>query len=153
MPSPQLLFVLTDGGRARFVERTRENGHYVTLEELDASARLQQLRRELRASPPVRTISSTSPRRSAVGPDGFLRAAKEAFVAEVAARAQEICRSRAFAGVVVAAPSRLIGRFKAELDARTPIAGTIRKDLAKTPDSELGAWLNQLYLNPPPASA
>src|SRR5512138_134855 len=101
MPRPRYLFIITDGGRARLVERSPETGHYVTLEEIDGADRLQALRRELRASPPARTMSSTSPRRSAVGPEDLLRPAKEAFVAEVGERAANVCRDRSMSGVVV----------------------------------------------------
>ena len=51
----KLLYVLTDGGRARLVERSPSSGDFVTIEEIDNQAALRQLRRELRASPPVRT--------------------------------------------------------------------------------------------------
>lgn len=144
----KLLFVLMDGGRARFVERSSANGHYLTIEELDAKPRLESLRRALRASPPGRSMSSASPRRTAVGREDHLRTAKEAFVGEVAERAAEICRLREMAGVVVAAPSRLIGEIQQRLEGRARIAGKIRKDLTKAANSELGVWLDHLFLEP-----
>lgn len=33
--SRKLLFVLADGGRVRFVERSQSNGHFATFEEID----------------------------------------------------------------------------------------------------------------------
>ena len=96
--APKLLFLLTDGGRARLLERSPENGHFVTLEELDGAAALRTLRRELRGSPPGRAMASTSPQRSAVGPEDYLRPAKEAFIGEVADRAADVCRRLQAAG-------------------------------------------------------
>lgn len=149
MPLPaRLLFLLTDGGRARFVERSPRTGHFVTIEEVDATAQLKALRDELRASPPGRSISSTSPRRANVGPEDYLRPAKEAFVGEVADRAAEMCAGGKFTGIVVAAPVRLIGTLKRRLEGRVAVAGAVRKDLTKEPNSALGAWLNDSFANP-----
>jgi protein required for attachment to host cells len=142
-----LLFVLTDGGRARLVERAADSGAYSTIEEIDGAGRLATLRQELRASPPARSFSSTSPRRAAVGPEDYMRPAKEAFVREVAERAVEVYRAREFKGVVVAAPSRLISDLKRHVEERAPVAASLRKDLTKAPDHELGAWLDDLPLN------
>jgi protein required for attachment to host cells len=139
-----LLFVLTDGGRARLVERSPTDGHYVTREEIDGSGRIDAVRAEMRAMVPGRTNSSNSPRRSAVGPEDYLRAAKEAFIAEVADRAIAVCREAGLAGVVIAAPPRLIGVLQAKLEDRVAVAGAIRKDLTRTPISQLGAWLNDI---------
>lgn len=146
--APKLLFLITDGGRARLVARSPENGHFLTLEEIDGAPALKTLRQELRASPPPRAISSTSPHRSAVGPEDYLRPAKEAFIAKVAERAADVCNSRQMAGIVVAAPARLMGPLKAQLDGRAAVVGAIRKDLTKTPNKALGTWLNDVSTNP-----
>lgn len=146
--APRLLFLLTDGGRARLVARSPENGHFVTLEEIDGTRALHALRQELKASPPARAISSTSPRRSAIGQEDYLRPAKEAFIGKVAQRAAELCHHQEMAGIVVAAPARLIGPLKAELEGRATVVGAVRKDLTKTPNSALGAWLNDAFTNP-----
>jgi protein required for attachment to host cells len=142
-----ILFVLTDGGRARLVERAAGNGAYSTIEEIDGTGRLKTLRKELRASPPARSFSSASPRRAAVGPEDYFRPAKEAFVREIAERAAEVCRRRQFEGVVVAAPSRLLGELKRGVEAHAPVAASLGKDLTKAPDHELGAWLDDLAFN------
>ena len=141
--SSHLLYLLTDGGRARLVRRSSESGNYVTVDEIDGGDRLRLLRKELRASPPARAFSKGSPRRSAVGEEDFYRPAKEAFMAEVADRAIDFARKEQMDGVFLAAPARLIGPLKARLDEQIPVTGTIRKDLTKAPDHELGAWLNE----------
>lgn len=141
--SDNLLYVLTDGGRARLVERSPTDGHYVTVEEIDHTERLRTLRQDLRASPPVRTFSSHSPDVAGVGPEDFVRPAKEAFMAEVAERAAGRLRSDRLDGVVVAAPSRLIGAIRLRLEAQhARVAGSVRKDLTKAPDETLGSWLD-----------
>jgi protein required for attachment to host cells len=145
----KLLFVLADGGRARFVKRTPSTGHFVTLEEIDRTSALARLRAELRASPPSSTHASASPRRSAVGEEDFIRPAKEAFMAEVAQRALALVRERELDGVFLAAPPPLIGRLRACLDGQAPLAGAIRKDLTKTPDHDLGAWLGGIHTSLP----
>lgn len=143
--SRKLLFVLADGGRARFVERSPSDGHFVTFEEINHTQALSQLRTELRSSPPARTHESASPRRSAVGKEDYVRTAKQAFMAEVAQRALALIREREFDGVFLAAPPQLIGPLRAGLDASISPTGEIRKDLTKAPDHELGAWLNAAY--------
>ncbi len=141
----QLLFVLADGGRARFVERSPSKEHFVTVEELDRTHALSQLRSELRASPPARAHSSTTPARSSVGREDYIRQAKDAFMAEVAERAEALVRRHKCGGVFVAAPSQLIGALRARLADATRVTGAIRKDLTKVPDHELGSWLNEAH--------
>jgi protein required for attachment to host cells len=138
-----LLYLLTDGGHARLVRRAEATGHYVTVEEIDGAERLAKLREELRASLPARTFSKGSPRRrSAIGPEDYIRPAKEAFAAEVADHAVEVARREQLAGIFVAAPARLLGPLKVRLDQQVPVTGALRKDLTKAPDQELGAWLD-----------
>ena len=142
MPTPsRLLYLLTDGGRARLMRRSSETGHYVTLEEIDGGPRLRALHSELQSSPPARSFASMSPAHSAVGKEDYYRPAKEAFVAEVADRAIDVARRENLEAVVLAAPARLVGPLTARLERRIEIGG-IRKDLTKAPNYELGAWLN-----------
>lgn len=140
----KLLFVITDGGRARLVEQSAQSGDFATVAEMDNQGRLAQLRRELRASPPARTQNSLGERRHAVGREEFLRPAKEAFVAEVADRAVEHLRRHQLEGVVVAAPRRLLGAVREALAGRTVVAESLGKDLTKTPDHDLGDWLGPI---------
>lgn len=136
----KLLFVITDGGRARLVEQSAETGDFATVEEIDNQTELARLRHELRASPQARTINSQGDRRHGVGRDEYLRAAKEVFIAQVAERAASRVRQRNLAGVVLAAPRRLIGPLRGGLEGQVAIAEVLAKDLTKAPDHELNDW-------------
>ena len=142
MPRSPLLFILADGGRARLVRRAPEGRHYVTVEEVDHTDRLRALRRELRATPPVRVFSSHDARRSAAGPEDLLTPAKEAFMREVAERAVAHGGSEPGSVFLVASP-RLRTVLQRSLDGRVRIVGTLGKNLTKVPDHALGDWLDE----------
>lgn len=144
MPNPNILFLITDGARARLVERSGRTGDFVTFFEVDRRDRLDVLRSELRASAPGRSVQSGTPERHSVGREVAFRQAKEAFVEEMADRAADACRERGFQAVFAAAPARLIGPLRHRLAGRAEVAGTLEKDLTKTPDAALGKWLNHL---------
>jgi protein required for attachment to host cells len=141
MPRPKVLFLLADGARARFVERSPETGYFVTVQEIDGRQSLQALRSELRASQPARTMDQNLPGGHAMSQQDFLRSAKEAFAAEVAERAAALVRKRAYQGVFLAAPDRLVGVLRRGLAGKAHITGEINRDLTKAPDAELGRWL------------
>jgi protein required for attachment to host cells len=142
MRASRILYLLTDGARARLVERSPQTGDFATLSAVDRRDRLATLRAELRASAQGRSIQSGTPERHAVGREGAFRQAKEAFVEEMADRAAELCRERDFEAVFVAAPVRLIGHLRRRLATQATVIGALRKDLTKEPDAELGRWLN-----------
>ncbi|CAN7220630.1 host attachment protein [Phenylobacterium sp. LjRoot225] len=141
MPSPKVLFLLADGARARFVERSRETGHYVTIEEIDGQPRLRALRNELRQSPAARTVHQSYPGGHSLNRQDFLRSAKEAFAAEVAEKAAKLVEKGAYQGVFLAAPARLIAALRRGLAARATITGELNRDLTKTVDAQLSRWL------------
>lgn len=149
--TPRLLFVLSDGGRARLIERSPNSGHLRTVREIDSARMLERLRHELRASPPGRTFASVGARRSTVGADRYLREAKTKFVEFVAEEAVALCRSQDIDGVVIVAPPRLIADLGHPFEGKVRVVDTIRKDLTKTPDADLGAWLNHVFSPPSPA--
>lgn len=149
MRAPRILFLLTDGARARLVERSPRTGDFTTLSEVDRRNRLKGLRAQLRASAPGRSVQSGTPERHAIGREGAVRQAKEAFVEEMADHAAEVCRRRRFQAVFVAAPARLIGPVRRRLATQAPVVGALRKDLTQEPDAGLGQWL----AHPPAAAA
>ena len=138
----RLLFILADGAHARFVQRNRQ-GVFVTVRELDGSHRLKSLRWELRGGPaPGRAQESSSPARHGVGREDYTRQVKEAFVTQVAQEAREFATQKD--ALVVFAPAKLVSAFRERLGDKA--AAVVAKDLIKTPDAELGRWLEPMFL-------
>tara|TARA_R110000782_G_scaffold9706_2_gene31036 strand:+ start:73 stop:534 length:462 start_codon:yes stop_codon:yes gene_type:complete len=143
-----LLFVISDGGRARLVRRTPDGGGFVTVEEMDNGETLRALKAERAANPATRVFDSVGRGRHGAGKDDSDRLAKEAFVVEVADRAVSLLRKKDLAGVYVAAPPALMALLRERLAASVTVSGTIGKDLTKVPDHELGAWLDDARYAP-----
>ncbi len=141
MPRPKVLFLLADGARARFVERSPETGYFVTVQEIDSRQALRTLRKELRATRPTWTTQQGLPGGDAINPHDYFRSAKEAFVAEVAEKAAAMVKKQAYEGVFVAAPARLIAVLRKGLSGRATITGELTRDLTKAPDADLSKWL------------
>lgn len=144
MKKPNTLFLLADGARARLVARSPANGGFVTIEEIDGRQRLEGLRAQLKSSRPAMATGLKTSHVDAVGEADFTRQAKEAFVAEVADHAVELCRKRGFVGVFVAAPARLIGLLRERVAAGAAVAGSLERDLTKAPDAKLTQWLDHV---------
>lgn len=144
MPNRKLLYLIADGARARLVRRSPETGDFVTLSEIDGRDRLRVLRGELRRGSPGRSFQSGTPERHAVGREDYFRQAKEAFAAEIAEQAADVCRQDSYEGVVIAAPARLIGALKEQVAGRATVAGAVEKDLTKAPDARLPQWFDHV---------
>lgn len=136
----KILFVLTDGGRARFVTYGAEAGSFSTIEDFSQARELARLRARLRPHPAPTGFENSSQRHS-VGLEDHLRSAKDAFMAVVADRALEIAVREEQEELFLAAPSRLIGVLRDQIAGRTALAGVLGKDLTKAPDHTLAAWL------------
>ncbi len=117
----KLLFVLTDGGRAHFVEYHAATTSFVRLTQIDQHHQIE----EARAAHP--------------GEDAT-RAVKESFMAKVAAQTLVVANHGGFSEVVLAAPTRLIGELKRQLAGKIEILETIGKDLTKEPEHDLAKW-------------
>lgn len=140
---PTLLYLIADGGTARFVERVAETGAYVTRKTLDGRAHLAELHEEARAEGPGRSMESANSARHAVGREDVRERAKADFARHAAAAVKQEIAARPCDGIVLAAPSRLLSVFRAQFDDGCPVVRSIAKDLTKTPDHELGRWLDQ----------
>jgi protein required for attachment to host cells len=141
----KLLYVLSDGGRARLVGYDRAHQAYVTLTESDNSEPLQNAR----AASQGRALTQSRQRSGSPSVVGEIqsdaRLAKQAFMGRVADLAVDRQRADGFDAIVVAAPPRLINELRRQATSRgMAVAAAVAKDLTKTPDNELGAWFNHI---------
>jgi hypothetical protein len=141
MRTPRVLYLLADGAHARFVERSPETGYFVTVQEIDGRDQLRTQREEIQGDRPTWTTQQGLTGGDAISPQAYFRAAKEAFVADVADQAAEMMRRRAYQGVFLAAPDRLIAVLRKGLAGKAAITGELNRDLTKAPDAELDRWL------------
>ena len=142
----RLIYLLVDGAHARFVERSAETGDLVTVRRISGDERLDVLRAEQRDEAPGRSFESSGAGRHRVGREDSYRRAKEAFVAEVGEAITDLIAAGQVDGVVLAAPRRLLKSLRESLPRSANLVAEIGKDLTKTPDHELEAWLGPLAL-------
>jgi protein required for attachment to host cells len=144
MHAPKVLYIVADGGRARFIERN-EAGDFRTLRDLE-SEHIHDRSRALGRGPPARVQESATVTRHAIEPRQDPHAKAEgAFIATVAEQVNTNYGDR-YDLLVVAAPPRLAARFRKSLsDAMLKkLESCINKDLTKTPDKELSHHLPTL---------
>jgi protein required for attachment to host cells len=143
MKKPKLWYVITDGGRARFVERD-EAGAFRTLSSF-VSTELHKSAHELGLDRPARVRESASPSRHAVEPRRDLHeAAKEDFVRTVAAELAALLNQGQFDELVLVAPPGVLRELKDSLSKPTAkvVVKELQKDLTKVPDHELTGHLS-----------
>lgn len=143
-PKPKALFVLADGGRARFVERSPETRAFVTIQEIDGADRLAALKAELKHNPAMRSFQSGTPASHSTGDDDPYRQAKTEFAREVALAASSTAKARQSGGLVLVGPARILGPLRAAAERSAVVLESLAKDLTKTPDHELNRWLEPL---------
>lgn len=136
------LYIIADGGRARFVERT-EAGAFRTLKSVE-STDIHRKSRELRRAPPSRIHESASPARHALDSRMDERdRAEEIFIKMVAGMLEEEGFASHWKNIVLVLPSRLLKQFWKAMhqDAAARVRQTVSKDLTKVPDHDLEAHL------------
>lgn len=138
------LFVLADGGRARFVERDPETRVFRTVQEIDGAGPLAEVREERRRNPAVRSVQSATGASHTTGVEDPYRQAKAAFATEVAAAGVQALRSRGEHALILVAPARILAVLKDAIGDDAPVADTLDRDLTKAPDIELERWLAPL---------
>ncbi|MBS0297102.1 MAG: host attachment protein [Proteobacteria bacterium] len=142
----KLLFVLADGGRARFVMRSGA-GDYAVVKALDGTPALTAARAASRGATPGVVFESATAAPHGLRPKGVVQQAKAVFAAEVAGAAEREARRQGAAGLVLVAPARTLSLLRTHLGAASPVLASLAKDLGKTPAHELGRWLNSLELS------
>lgn len=145
MKKPKLLYVIADGGRARFVGRD-ENGAFRT-EVSFVSKDLHSRARDLGADRPGRVMESATTGRSAMEPRKDPKeAAKENFVTVIADALANERERGAFEELMLVAPAGVLTELRQKLSKPVAelVVSDLQKDLTKVPDHELGFHLSAL---------
>jgi protein required for attachment to host cells len=138
----KIQFVVADGARARWVVRSETADDFRTASELHAKPHSA-------GQPQGAVFDSSSGRPSAVVPRAdAVRHHDEAFARELADALNTQAAAGAFERLVLVAPSHTLNAITEHLNtgAKAKLGKTLAKDLSKTPDHELGAWLRTLEL-------
>jgi protein required for attachment to host cells len=138
MRNPRVLYLLLDGGRARFVER-REGGHFAAFEEHQSDT-IHDKSHEIGRDKPSRVQESASKMRSAAERRSDPHDKGEAaFVDEMLGRLGDVMTQGKYELLVLAAPSTLHAAIRKTLPA--PVAAKMKtligKDLTRIPDVDL----------------
>jgi protein required for attachment to host cells len=130
-------FVIADGDRARWVTRSDHADDFVTTQDLGAGERLHG---ETGAALDGRQHFTKPP------PEHAAKEHHARFAREVAAEINAAAVNGGFDRLVVVAPDRTLAEITQHLShsASAKLAKTLAKDLTKTPDHELTAWLRPL---------
>lgn len=136
-------FVIADGMRARWVERSRTANDFVTVHELTAQP-------QPAGHPQGVVFEGGSGQRFTTGPHGHDTQHKEAdrFAHEVAQVINARVAKDGSERIALVAPPRMLNEIRSHLStsAGACVAQTLAKDLTHMRDHELGAWLRSLEL-------
>lgn len=135
---PNILFVVADGGRVRFVSLSRETGDYHTIADHESG-------KHAGGRPRGAVFQRFGPGRSATESGGDGQAAHDArFADEVAAWAAALVTEHGFEGLALVAPARFLAVLRAALPATARVVGELAKDITKARDCDLAPWLGRI---------
>lgn len=143
MPKPlRTRFVIADGARARWVRRSDTADDFTTVRELHARPA------ENGAPQGVVFASAHGQRFSVEERDSAVRMHRLRFAQDVADAINVEVAHGELDRLALVAPPRVLSAIRQRLStaASARLAHTLAKDLTKTPDHELGAWLRRLEL-------
>lgn len=133
-------FVIADGARARWVRRSDHANDFVTTEDLKAEERAH--------GEPQGVVFESAARQRFTVPesDHAVKEHRARFAREVADGINAAAVNGGFDRLVVVAPDRTLSEITQHLStaAKAKLAGTLAKDLTKTPDHDLATWLRPL---------
>lgn len=138
MRVPKTLYIVADGGRVRYIERTGP-GHFSTFRKF-ASAHMHEKASELSDDRPGRVRESVGAARHALAAKVDPRNKVEAaFIRSVAEDLREDVTIGKFHNLVLVAPGKLLKVFRDSLPAALAgkLVRCIDKDLTKVPDGNL----------------
>jgi protein required for attachment to host cells len=146
MKRPRTWYVVTDGGRARILQKRDAQEAFDTRREF-VSADLHRHTRELGTERPGRARESANSAHHALQPRQDLhRAEKRKFVHEVARALNEANTRDEFDRLILVAPAHALGELGHALDAPTQrkITARLQKDLTNVPNADLAKHLADL---------
>ncbi|WP_162918343.1 host attachment protein [Taklimakanibacter deserti] len=135
---PRTLYLIADGGRVRYVERTGP-GHFTTFRKF-VSAHMHEKASALGRDRPARVQESMTATRHGIEPRIKPRDKIELeFIEAIAADLREDETVGDFDNLVIAAPAKLLKALRKSLPAAftAKLVDSIDKDLTKIPDSDL----------------
>jgi len=138
MRMPKTLYLIADGGRVRYVERTGP-GHFNTFRKF-MSVHIHQKASELGRHKPTRVQGSATTARHGIEPRSNPRdRVEQDFIRSIAADLREDKTIVEFDNLVIVAPAKLLNLLRESLptDLVSKLVEAIDKDLTKIPDSEL----------------
>jgi protein required for attachment to host cells len=146
MQHPRTWYVVTDGGRARILQKRDTQEMFDTLHEL-VSADIHSHTHELGTERPGRTRESANSAHHAVQPRQDLhRAEKRNFVYEIAKALNEADARDEFDRLILVAPAHALRELHHGLNAPTQrkIAAQLQKDLTHVPAADLAMHFTDL---------
>jgi protein required for attachment to host cells len=146
MKHPRTWYVITDGGRARIVQKRDAQDAFDTHREF-VSADIHRHTHELGVERPGRGHESANPAHHALQPrEDLHRADKRNFVYEVARALNEATARDEFDRLILVAPAHALGELNHALDAPTQrkIVAQLQKDLTNVPNADLAKHLSDL---------
>ena len=138
MRMPRTLYLIADGGRARYVERTGP-GHFNTFRKF-VSAHIHEKASELGRDRPARVQESATTVRHGIERKASPRDKVELkFIQAIAADLREDSTIGDSDNLVIAAPAKLLAVLRDSLPPRfaSKLIDSIDRDLTKVPDSDL----------------
>lgn len=141
MPKPlRTQFVIADGGRARWVRRSPDADDFVTTRELQSAAPSH--------GPPQGVVfaSAGGPRSTVQEKRSQAQERRLHFSGVIADELNAQAAAHAFERLAIVAPARVLSAISQRLSpaAAAKLVRALPKDLTKTPDHQLGAWLRPL---------
>jgi protein required for attachment to host cells len=139
---PSVDFLVTDNARARWVCRSAASEDFVTVEELTAEP-------EPRHLPHGVAFESGGGRFNIEEKRGAVARRRYRFADTLAKAINDKAAHHQIQRLSLVGPPRTLAAIRRRLtpEAQAVVVGTLHKDLTKTPDHELGAWLNAIPLN------
>jgi protein required for attachment to host cells len=139
---PSVDFLVTDNARARWVRRSDSSEDFVTVEELAAPPAPAR-------HPQGVAFESGGGRFNIEERRGAVDRRRYRLADTVADAINRKAAHRQIQRLSLIGPPRTLAAIRRRLtpEAQAMVVGTLHKDLTKTPDHELGAWLNAIPLN------